>query len=886
MFSYQKSFVNPTLPVDEAQFFALVRATKWAENIDKFRQTGDQSLKRKLPAFIFQATFDETTSKSGKVGTWRKQAATRLTGLVVMDVDHVDAHPLPLPRSTMGRLLPEGRKKGGVIEKPTPQDYYNVWRETHPELFGNQTPLPSEGVGGRLLLIYVTPSGKGLKIVFKADVAKGNLIDNQHQMAKLLGVEVDESCKDASRMSFICKESDILYLDKELFTYENKEFGERYDKEYREGHSRGKAHPSPFPSVARPLDLGRLPQQEPVAFPEGRDVDVLKGDSSGKCTVGSVPLCTSGNQTPPPLEGLGEACCSEGLLLRYHGVSYADIIREWLGGSVPQPGDRHVTLLRLAKDLRYICDRNAEVVRRVLLEEPWVKDLVNEGREAEIGQTIKDAMDYKFYATMPKKLQEVLQKLGAVESETEAQGLAQDEAQKQVVNDFLPLDEWGQQIKELAADFPCVKEALGGLPLGGYAAGLFVSAAFLGTLMTRTWYYFYHRPEEMRRLNYCVMVIGDPASGKSFATRLYKLLAAPIKTADKVGYEAVNRYKEDTRSKGANKEKPKKPQVVIRDHPARTSNATFIQDMNNAVETVDGQPMHLHLLTFDSELDNATLTQRGGSWIDKSSLELKAFHNEEDGQAYSNLDSISGTFNVYWNYVYTGTPLSLQRKVTERNFGSGLATRLAVIPLPPSGFQMMGLQRRQAIDHQADETLKTWAFRLDGVKGELPLWPLVEECWHWTDERMFAASLEKDKADELLLKRVAYYGICISAPFILMRHWDEWKKNQSFEIDETDRRLCRLVLNIQYRCQHYFFESYARTYFENMERDQSANRLRPSKYDECYKKLPQEFSIKDVEVTYGILANAARATAKRLCDDHVIMRVKNGFFRKLKQTLI
>ena len=65
MFSYQKSFVNPTLPVDEAQFFALVRATQWAENIDKFRETGDAQLKRKLPAFIFQATFDETTSKSG-----------------------------------------------------------------------------------------------------------------------------------------------------------------------------------------------------------------------------------------------------------------------------------------------------------------------------------------------------------------------------------------------------------------------------------------------------------------------------------------------------------------------------------------------------------------------------------------------------------------------------------------------------------------------------------------------------------------------------------------------------------------------------------------------------------------------------------------------------
>ena len=202
MFSYQKSFVNPTLPVDEEQFYALVSATQWNDNIDKYRETGEASLKRKLPAFIFQAMFDETLSKNGKVGSWRKQAATRLTGLVVMDVDHVE----------------------------NPQKKFAEWKT-----------LDFGALG--ILLIYITPSGYGLKIVFKADVAKGNLIDNQHAMAEVLGVEVDESCKDASRMSFICKESDILYIDKELFTYENKEFAEKYDAEYRAGHS-GAAAPA------------------------------------------------------------------------------------------------------------------------------------------------------------------------------------------------------------------------------------------------------------------------------------------------------------------------------------------------------------------------------------------------------------------------------------------------------------------------------------------------------------------------------------------------------------------------------------------------------------------------------------------------------------------
>jgi hypothetical protein len=157
-----------------------------------------------------------------------------------------------------------------------------------------------------------------------------------------------------------------------------------------------------------------------------------------------------------------------------------------------------------------------------------------------------------------------------------------------------------------------------------YPAAVFVGGGLLMTLMTRCTYRFYHRPEELRRLNSSTLIIGDPASGKSFATRLFKQLAAPIVEADKKGKEAINAYRDLMKTKGANKEKPTKPKVVVRVHPARTSNAQFIQDMVNAIEVVDGEEMQLHMLTFDTELDNTVTVQKGGSWIDKQSLELKA----------------------------------------------------------------------------------------------------------------------------------------------------------------------------------------------------------------------------------------------------------------------
>jgi Fic family protein len=119
-----------------------------------------------------------------------------------------------------------------------------------------------------------------------------------------------------------------------------------------------------------------------------------------------------------------------------------------------------------------------------------------------------------------------------------------------------------------------------------------------------------------------------------------------------------------------------------------------------------------------------------------------------------------------------------------------------------------------------------------------------------------------------------------------MRHWDEWQQAKTFDVDDTDRRLCRLAMDIQYRCQHHFFGAYARAYFDNMERDVQSNRQRASKYDTNYLKLPREFQASDVAKVYDISEQAAHAQVSRLCRDGFIERIKKGYYRKLKRQLI
>ncbi|WP_254795209.1 BT4734/BF3469 family protein [Xylanibacter ruminicola] len=795
-FCYQKNFSNPTLPVDEAQFWALVRATEWAEKIDKFRETGDASLKRKLPAFIFQATFDETKSAKGKVGAWRKQAATRLTGLVVMDIDHVEE----------------------------PKKLFEEWKGSEKEVKGESKGQYLKDLG--ILLIYITPSGKGLKIVFKADVAKGNLIANQHAMAEVLGVVVDESCKDSSRMSFICKESDILYLDKELFTYENKEFAEKYNAEYRAGHSRD----------------------------DKADTVAHKANEQG--------AEQSGNVDDKKVE-----------VKTFKGIPYEQIIEEWWNqnGGVPQEGERNVKLYQLAVSLRAICDNSKKlvlsVVPRLGLDDLEVERIVDSAcKEPPKG--------------VSKALNSVLEAVGLCHLERSREispcaSLSRDD------NDEIDqwLWDWGERFSCMFDDFPILKDICKGLKKNQYPAAIFVAGGLLMTLMTRCCYRFYHRPQELRRLNNSTLIIGDPASGKSFATRLYALLAAPIEDADQAGKDAINNYREEMRTKGANKEKPKKPKVVVRAHPARTSNAQFIQDMVNAVEEVDGKKMQLHMLTFDTELDNTLSIQKGGSWIDKMSLELKAFHNEVDGQAYSNNDSVIQNFSVTWNYIYTGTPNALKKKVNEQNFGSGLATRLSCIPLPATNFEMM--DREEDIDYESDERLKEWAVKLDRTKGELNMKKIVDELYDWTARRMADAKEDNSHADEMLLKRCAYHGINFSTPFIVMRHWDKMKQDGSywcgeFETDEVDWKLAELLVNVQYACQRYFFGGLAQKYFDDKKRDASYNSHRKSKSFDGFNRLPEEFVVEDVMRCFNLAnAKAARARIIRMTADNLIVKVKD-----------
>ena len=786
-----------------------------------------EELKQELTAFMYSCyLFDEVKRKKKKKdGTVVEVKERRrllkychLNGLVMLDIDHVES----------------------------PMQIWYKLREM-------------KDLMARVALVHISCSGDGLRIVFTADINVGNLADNQIEFAKALGgYSSDRSTIDATRASFCPKEDEILYINEELlFDYYDEEFDKRFTPEYRNKKTQPIHH----------------------SFD---DHGAVRSSANIKAHVVASENAEQGAGNERPMDAEKS--------LKWRGYDLQSIIDQRYADRLPCAADsnRHNESLKLATDLMLMLDGDKALVQQAVEAQPWVQEIIEE-RGEDVAQTVESAAscvaekEKKYASSLPSK--SMLQAIQAATSRTYQEivrGITEsDETGSRGISTLL--EGWGEEIESMFDEFPLLRDICKGLKKTQYPAALFVAGGVLMTLMTRCWYRFYHRPQQERRLNCALFIIGNPASNKSMAGDICDILILPIEDADKAGKAALNRYKRDMKKKAANKEGKEKPQSIIRIHPARTSNGQLIEDMINAKEIVDGKEMQLHMFTFDTELDNSITLQGGGSWINKQAMELKAFHNEKDGQMYQNSDSPVDEFPVMWNYAFTGTHYALQKKVNERNFGTGLSTRLAVIPMPKTNYEMIEFEEQTQIDWERIERMKDWAYKLDKRAGELPFWPLVKHLYDWTKNRMDDCREDDSEANELMLKRVPYHALNYSAPFIDMRHWSRMHQEGNYwegtyEVDDTDWKLCELIARIQYATQQHFFGAMAEKYFDDLNNKAlNTGKRHFNKSVQGYNRLPDVFTREDVMKCFEYVnSSSVSMKLKRLESEEYIKKILEG----------
>ena len=103
-------------------------------------------------------------------------------------------------------------------------------------------------------------------------------------------------------------------------------------------------------------------------------------------------------------------------------------------------------------------------------------------------------------------------------------------------------------------------------------------------------------------------------------------------------------------------------------------------------------------------------------------------------------------------------------------------------------------------------------------------------------------------------------------------------------MDDMDKRLCRLAMEVQYNCQKFFFGEMAHNYFADQNKE-FIQRRRTSRYEECFRKLPDEFKTQHVIDVFGCSNPTASRIVTRFQKDGVIEKLKYGLYKKVVSEL-
>ena len=785
--------------------------------LDAGDKRGYDAKKRSLPGFVFMSEIMPNTSpdKNGNPrpeARWRVQEAARLNGLVMCDYD--------------------------VKDNPTLTDPWGYWKAF---INDHLWLLDETAAGPTVKLAHVTP-GRGLRLVITADKQTGNLYDNAQRMSNIIGLKMDDSCKDASRTSFAPMEEDILYISEDIFEYDDESYEKAYGSFYRNGGSKKKKKDVCGDKTYR----GQSP-------------------SAACSTDGTVP-----EATPPST-------------LNYHGVAMQRIADAWIL-EYPKIETRHGKMLEAAADLRYLVESPEELTQALLMLK-CVQQINEERGMREIEDAAEGAWTGPRCKKIPQRVQKVLIRAGVDEVKSVS---TREEDQEQKRMQMSALLTFAQRMKPLLAppyDTVCEEVEDENLLSHVFAAG-----TMFDTLMTRCTYTHYDGKEH--RMNPQALIIAPPASGKSGVDMLNKQVMAVLRAQDQISRDALKEYKRKRKERATSSKEQKQaalvePQGKIRVLLSNTSNNQFYKRLVNAREEVDQELMWLHVYMFDSELASANKANGGADWIGKRDMELKAFENEDAGSDYANDDSVNDFVPVHWNMVTTGTAIALAKKFTLANINDGLATRVAITPMDPRRYKMIARgDKSRNVDREY--RLKQWGFWFDRLKGHLPIDRLVDHAYELCEQSAREAEQVQDDVLDTLRRRAVFYAEWFTVPRIVARLRREDGTTAPLEeltVTDDDLRWATVMYDAVLYWQDYFFGQMLLESWENGKRNFQP-RQRTSRNAQLYAQLADEFTTKQAENILGGTAKAASQQLSRWVQAGYIERKAQGKYRKLINQII
>lgn len=457
------------VPKELNEILELSKQPFVTDAITRFRG-GDKEAKKELPAVCFSGH-----SKSGK----RLAADMEATNFYMIDIDHCED-----PRKAWD----------AIINAP----------------FGDIKEISSD----EIVLAHITPSGKGLRVVFWANDEEPTIIKHILRVAEDYHLkdfgDVDTAVKDLGRLSFLPLADEYLFISAQL-----------YGDDYR----------------------------------NRKKVIVAAGEGAKVEQSGQAPLFSGDNSQPVFTEDEKrdfEAFTYRGVELKAIVNKYVEVYGE------PGPGEKHSYYNEMVKNFRVICDNNKRLLLFALPkfghtdEECW-SQIVSICRVNTLSRIPKAfyffLKDNGFYSPRENRVDDLREYMLSDEETTDT-GLP-----------YLP---------------PVFRELVGTAPKDFVLPAVNALLPILGTLTSylKAKYPYDNREHTT---SFFSIIYAPPGTGKGFVERFLDLLFEDLKLRDYVQSERENVYLRVLQRKGANDKAPDMPHVSLRLIPPKNSEAEFLQ---------------------------------------------------------------------------------------------------------------------------------------------------------------------------------------------------------------------------------------------------------------------------------------------------------------------
>ena len=659
-------------------------------------------LKSQLPILTPHATF-----RNGR----RLNADAIPSGLSIYDKDHI----------------------------PNPKGYWEVKSE--------ELRVKNPQVLARILLVHVTPSLEGLRLVFVMPEGM-NLAEAQKWMSQQLGDEEYDVCvKDLARPSFIVPEDYILFINEsELFGVKSEErrvknsnvsAPQLNNQHLIDNNQNNKGNDE----TNRLSGNGGNPAVSPGSPAEhAQPADTNHSDDNH---IGD----NGGNQ------GNGGMETEKNFPMEYDGIPYSSItskLVELLGGE-PQHGSRNSFIFTLSCYLRYLCDDNRD----------WIKAILPTfGEEQKRAfTTVDSACQRKQSHRMPM----IVRKAITLCQEERARGRASDYDADEF-GDILNPDSYFYRIHEMPQKLPRLIRLLVSKTPAIYqpAVSQAVFPALASHLCDTRFRYVDNVEHEATLMN---ILCAPTGSGKESITQPINRIMADIRARDAQQRERERAWKDECNRKGSNKDKRERPEgLVIQEVNIDMTNPAFVLRMKEAER---------HFLYAKVNELNLFDALKGKTNQHFRIMEL-AFDLGNYGQDRVGVQSVTETVKVRFNWNACCTPKKC-RDYFRRVVTDGPVSRIsfATIERRPCGSE---IPVYGTYDAAFDEELKPFIDNLLKARGLVDCPQALRLARKLMEENAEFARLSQNYVFENLSFRanvIAYLKACV----LYVANGMKWEKS-------------------------------------------------------------------------------------------------------------